>query len=341
MPSARPSALPTQPVTPAHAGAHRPTVATRAALALALALPLLAAKKPPPPPPLPPLTLSADAPVITALLDGQPLNLRVDPAATDQISLNASAARRLGLGNPGRLVEGKPADTGTLFIDVGKVRVREATTNGVLAIAGRPLLLTLASGDRDHIVGADGLINPALLPHDEVRLVRRAATPADSTHVLPASFDRNRGLLSETPVGKHRIDLVFTPMARETIATAAAAAFLVESQGGRYAGGPRETIVSHGVARPVRDIAFDRPFEIAGLRLATVAARLFDWSGKTSLPAEARPDDEIVATARFDGQRQWAKLAIGADHLDACASLVWQRLPATITLTCKTGGPAS
>lgn len=303
-------------------------------LLLALAAPAEAAKKPPPLPPLPPLELSADAPVITALLDGQPLTLRVDPAATDQISLNASAARRLGLGNPGRLVDGQPADTGTLFIDVGKVRVREATTDGVLAIAGRPVRVTLASGDRDHVSGADGLINPVLLPHDEVRFVRRAATPADRANVVRAEFDRNRGLLVETPVGKHRIDVVFTPYAAQTIATASAAAFLFETQGGRFTGAPRDTIISHGVTRPVRDIGFDRPFDVAGLRLTTIAARLFDWSGKTSLPAEARPDDEIVVAGRFDGQRQWAKLAIGADHLDACASMVWQRLASTLTLTC-------
>jgi hypothetical protein len=304
-----------------------------ALLALAAA-PALAAKKPPPPPPLPPLVLPADAPVVTVLLDGQPLTLRVDPAATDQISLNASAARRLGLFAPGRLVDGKPADTGTLFVDVGKVRLREATTNGVLDIADRPVRLTLASGDSDHVIGADGLINPAQLPHDEVRFVRRAATSADRTSVLAARFDRNRGLLSEVPVGRRRIDVVLTPVARETIATASAAAFLVESQGGRYAGGPRDTLVSHGVARPVRDITLDRPLDVAGLRLRTIAARLFDWSGKTSLPAEARPDDEIVVAGRFDGQRQWAKLAVGADHLDACASLVWQRLADTLTLTC-------
>jgi hypothetical protein len=337
MPSAPPDAspvTPAPPVTQAFAGAHRPRPATNARLLLLLTLPLLAAKKPPPPPPLPPLTLPADAPVITASLDGQPLTLRIDPAATTQISLNGSAARRLGLTNAGRLVDGEPAQTGTLFIDVGKVRLREVTTNGVLVIADRPLAMTLASGDRDHVTGADGLINPALLPHDEVRLVRRAATPADRSHVLPARFDRNRGLISETPVGKHRIDIIFTPVAGETIATAAAAAFLVESQGGRYAGPPRDALVAHGVARPVRDIALDRPFAVAGLRVARIAARLFDWSGKTSLPAEARPDDEIVATARFDGQRQWAKLAIGADHLDACASLVWQRPASTITLTC-------
>jgi hypothetical protein len=328
MPSGRHNVLRQPSVTPADAGAHRQT---HVLCALLLAVPLVAAKKPPPPPPL---TIPAAAPVITVSLDGQPLSLRVDPAATSQVSLNASAARRLGLGNPGRLVGSEPARTGTLFTDVGKVRLREATTNAILEIDGRPVEVTLASGDGDHVDGADGLINPALLPHDEVRIVGRAATPADSVTVLPAEFDSTRGLISKTLVGKRRIDVVITPLARETIATASAAAFIVESQGGHFSGPVGDKIVSHGVARPVRDIALDRPFDVAGLRLATVAARLFDWSGKTSLPAEARPDDEVVATARFDGQRQWAKLAIGNDHLVRCASIVWQRLPATITLTC-------
>lgn len=304
-----------------------------ALMALAAA-PVAAAKGPPPPPPLPPLVLPAGAPVVTALIGGQPLTLRVDPAATSQVSLNASAARRLDLGNPARLVNGEPADTGTMFVDVGKVRIREVTTTAIVEIAGRPLLLTLASGDSDYINGADGLINPVLLPHDEVRLVRRTETPADRSSVVSARFDRNRGLLVSTPVGKRRIDVVFTPVAAETIATASAAAFLFESQGGRFTGAPRDTIVSYGVARPVRDLGFDRPFDIAGLRLAGIAARLFDWSGKTSLPSDAPPEDEIVVAARFDGQPQWAKLVIGADHLDACATIFWQRLASTITLTC-------
>jgi hypothetical protein len=300
----------------------------------ALVLPVIAAKKPPPLPALPPLELPADAPVITAMIDGMPLVLRVDPATTNDVSINASAARRLDLGNRGRLVAGEPADFGRAAVDVGKVRVDEVTTDAILDIAGRPVRLRLAFGESDHVDGADGSINPVMLPHDEVRLVRRAATAADQVTVLPVEFSRSRGMLTETPVGRHRIDVIITPMARETIATSAAAAFLAEVHGGQLSGPVRDALITHGVIRPVRDVRFTQAVDLAGFRFTSIPARVFDWSGKTRLPSEPQPDDEIVATARFDGQRQWAKLAIGADKLTACASLVWRRLPSTLTLTC-------
>jgi hypothetical protein len=45
----------------------------------------------------------------------------------------------------------------------------------------------------------------------------------------------------------------------------------------------------------------------------------------------------MVVRAKFDAQRQWPKLAIGNDHLAACAEITWHRLPLAIELTCPAG----
>ncbi|MBC7519789.1 MAG: hypothetical protein H7268_01650 [Sandarakinorhabdus sp.] len=302
-------------------------------LVLLLAAPALAAK-PAPLPPLPPLVVDAAAPIVTITIDGVPLRLRVDPGGTRHVQINASAARRLGLGNSARLVAGKPADSGHSDTQIGMVSARESTGNAIGHYADRDLPLVLAWSDRDHVDGADGLIGPGFLPHDEIRLVRRAASAADRTTRLAMHWDDERGLLGTVPVGDHVIDVQISPAAAQTIATAAAAAWLVAAQGGHVDGPVRDAVIAQGVARPVRDIVLDRPVTIAGITLARVATRLFDWSGKTSLPADAAAGDEMVVRAKFDAQREWPKLAIGNDHLGACAEITWHRLPLAIELTC-------
>jgi hypothetical protein len=307
----------------------------RICLALLLAAtPASAAKKPPPLPPLPPLVLDAAAPIVTVTIDGQPLRLRVDSGTSRHVEINASAAKRLDLANPARLVGGRPVDLGRTATSVGKVTVRAVTSDELVGYQGRVLPLALAWSDRDPVTGADGQIGPWLLPHDSIRIVRRSVTATDRTTSLPMRLSSGRGLLSEVPVGRDSIDVLVSPGADETIATAAAASILAAPYGGELRGKPREAVIAQGVVRPVRDVVFARPVDIAGIRFTRVAARVFDWSGKTSIPdADIGPDEAVVA-GRAGAQSEWPKLAIGNDHLAACAEVAWTRVPPTIDLVC-------
>jgi predicted aspartyl protease len=298
---------------------------------LFIAAPALAAK---PLPPLPPLVLDAEAPIVTVTIDGQPLRLRVDPGTTRHVEVNASAARRLGLADPARLVGGKPVDQGSTTTSVGKVTIRAVTSGEILGYAGRELPLTLAWSDRDPVAGADGQIGPWMLPHDSIRIVRRPAMASDRTTHLPMQLNSARGLLGEQVVGGDRIDILINPGAADTIATAAAASSLAASHGGQLRGKPRDVVVALGAVRPVRDVVFARPVDIAGLRLTHVAARVFDWSGKTSIPDADIAADEAVVAGRAGAQREWGKLAIGNDQLGACAEIAWTAVPPAIDLIC-------
>ncbi len=300
---------------------------------LLFAAPALAAK-PPPPPPLPPLVLDATAPIVTMTIDGAPLRLRVDPGTTRHVEINASAARRLGLGNPARLVGGKPVDLGSTTTSVGKVTIRAVTSDEILSYAGRELPLTLAWSDRDPVAGVDGQIGPWMLPHDSIRFVRRPKAATDRITHLPMQLNSARGLLGEQGVGGDRIDILINPGAADTVATAAAASNLAASHGGQLRGKPRDVVVALGAVRPVRDVVFARPVDIAGFRLTQVAARVFDWSGKTSIPDADIATDEAVVAGRAGAQREWPKLAIGNDHLAACAEIVWTQVPPAIDLVC-------
>lgn len=298
------------------------------------ALLLAAQPVPPPPPPLPPLRLDAAAPIVTVSVNGAELRLRVDPGATGNVAINASAAARAGLADPQRLVAGKRVDLGRSLTQVGKVTVTETTSAEVLGYADRVLPLTLAWPGHDFVTGADGLINPRQLPHDEIRLVRRAVGVSDVVTRLAMRWDEGRGLCGEVGQGRGRIDVVIAPMTPETLATAAAASLLAAANAGRLSGPARDGLVSHGVKRPVRDVVFPGSVDIAGIRMTRVAARVFDWSGSSDIPDADLAAGEAVVGGRAGAQRQWAKLAIGADHLDSCAEIIWRRLPETIDLVC-------
>jgi hypothetical protein len=188
--------------------------------------------------------------------------------------------------------------------------------------------------DPDSIADADGVIGPWLLPHDSVRIVRRPVAASDRETVLPLRWNSGRGMLGRMAVGDDEVDIVITPVAATSIATAAAAAILAGSNGGQLKGPARDVPVAHGVVRPVRDVVFAKPVDAAGVRLPRVAARVFDWSGKTQIPdADLGPDEAVVA-GRAGAQSEWAKLALGNDHLANCAEIGWTRAPLAYVLVC-------
>ena len=305
----------------------------RFALAL-FAAPALAKKPPPAPPPLPPLVLDAAAPIVTVSIDGQPLRLRVDPGADRHVEINASAAQRLGLANPARLVGGKPVDLGHSTTQVGKVRTVEDSSGELLGYQGRIIPMTLAWPKADLFAGADGIINPRYLPHESIRIVRRAATAADATTILPMRWSSERGLLGTHPAAGKDIDIIIQPSAPVTLATAAAASLLARDHGGTLTGPARTLPIGHGVSRPVRDVVFARPVAVAGVPVKKVATRVFDWSGKTDIPDADLGPGEAVVKSSAGQQRQWAKLTLGADLLAACAEIGFMPEPLAITLVC-------
>jgi hypothetical protein len=86
----------------------------------------------------------------------------------------------------------------------------------------------------------------------------------------------------------------------------------------------------------VRSLVLDRPLAIAGVTVTTVDVRLFDWAGKAELPPDAEGDEAALVTGKRGRQRGWPILKLGRDALGSCASISWQRAPATFWLVCPT-----
>ncbi|WP_017668622.1 hypothetical protein [Sandarakinorhabdus sp. AAP62] len=301
-----------------------------AALLLA-ATPALAARKPrvPPPPPLPPLVLPAAAPVIDAQIAGQPVRLTVDWGGDPMVLVSPEAAARLQLASNSR-AGGQEVSRGRFRVSVGQTHVAVPFSRELLAIAGRSLtvpVLTPVAPPAGQAPGSDGVIGLPLLPHDEVQLVYRAATARDRlTGVNAGTSDRSSSLTFEWPLpGQPPIEVELHQLRPASVASVSAASRLAAAGDGKLTGAVRRVAIGFGVARPVRTLVLARPLPVAGIMLAKVDVRLFDWAGRADLPPDADDSEGAMVTASRGRQSGWPILKLGRDVLDGCASITWRR----------------
>ncbi len=298
---------------------------------LLAAAPTLAARKPktPPPPPLPPLVLAATAPVIETQIAGQTVRLTVDMGGDPMVVISPEAAARLQLASNTR-ADGKQVDRGRFRVSVGQTNVAVPFSREAFAIAGRTLIvrvLTPAAAPAGLAAGSDGVIGLPLLPHDEVRLVYRPATPRDRlTSVNAGTGGRSNSLMFEWPLpGQPPIDVELHQLRPASVASVAAASRLAGAGDGKLTGAVRRVAIGFGVARPVRTLVLAKPVAVAGIMLAKVDVRLFDWAGRADLPPDADDSEGAMVTASRGRQSGWPILKLGRDVLDGCASITWRR----------------
>lgn len=283
------------------------------------------------------LRLDAAAPFVDAVIAKRPVRLRVDLAGPRDVIVDLSTARRLGLASPKReLLELVGWDAGgTLDLRIGPVSLPGRWTGTGWTVDGirRDGRVLWFPHDQDD--GADGVIGPALLPYDEVVLVRRPRTALDRTVEVPVRSGRWRGIEAEHVAGGRRIEIGWSLERSSTLATAAAGRALADAGAGVMTGARARASVAFGVDRPVRTVRLARPLDVGGFRLDAFLIRVSDYAGEGQPPPDAElPPDEVHVEARGERQRAWSRLTIGSDLLAACAEIAWRRRPATMRLTC-------
>lgn len=94
--------------------------------------------------------------------------------------------------------------------------------------------------------------------------------------------------------------------------------------------------IAFGVERPVRMMALDRPLAIGALSLTRIGVRTGDWGNAAGIAEAGSADpDEIVVTAKGRKRDPFRdRLAIGADVLARCSSVIFDKPARQIRLTC-------
>jgi hypothetical protein len=270
--------------------------------------------------------------IVETVVRGQPLRLKVDPGAPWYVLLNGSTAKRLGL----------VGTRGATFA-VGPMRVKGKTRSEKLTFgtvqASRPVIWFKG----ESVKGADGVVNPANVPHDRVTLRFGAPSSAEKIIELPMRFDQERGLYYELSFGGQIILTRFTLQDELTTATGAAASVIAKRRNGIWQGDVFTYPVRYGIVRPVRRMVLGEPLSVNGLSLSKLAVRVSDDRGSYYLPEKYVPDpdieddeDDVVVTGKrgriYGAPHFW--LMIGRDSLSRCSSISYENRSKRLRLSC-------
>ncbi len=297
------------------------------------------------------VTAIRDVPVggmIAATIDGKPVTLRVDPAAPGLVFVTTAVAERLAL-KGGALGLGYSVG-GQGAMQATTVRPMTFGTNAVKRRIGFPSRKHETKGKaadprwvgRPYADVGDGTIGPASLPEPVVRILLNAPRAGERTVALPmvdggGPLGKLSGTFAQITIGGQPIRVRFDPYHPRTTVTANAATLIAQAQRGTLAGLTAPVEIAFGIARPVRMMTLATPLLVGPLALSSLGVRTTDVGNAAAIPdADAPPPDpdEIVVVAKGKRDANRDRLTIGADLLDRCSAIVFDKPAKQIRLTC-------
>lgn len=269
--------------------------------------------------------------IIAGTVNGTSGRIRIDPNAPSLPLLSQDFAERAGL----------RAGFIGLGYSVGPQQVHGRSAVGRIDLGGGAFKRRMGWTPIVYASGIDGVVGPAGVSEPVVRFVLRPAQAGE--RVVALTLEKEGGLFggwgasfASVDVGGSPVQIRFSPHQRRTLATAGAGARLAEVLGGRLEGAPSSEEIAFGIARPVRTLALARPLKVGPLSITRLGVRVADQGSVAMVPdAEAPPPDpdEVVVVGK--GKRHRHRIAIGADLLSACSSIVFDKPAKQIRLACR------
>lgn len=278
----------------------------------------------------PELVVSGDG-IVPFTLNGVAGRIRIEPAVPSLPILATPFAAGARL-EPGPFAFG-------YMVGPEQVDGRTAVTRIAVGEGGEERRRRVGWTARPYFEGADGVIGPGGLPQRVIRFQLRPSLPGERTMSLPLADEG--GLFggwghsyAVIEVGGAPIRIRFDPHHPRTLATAGAGVRLAQAFDGRVAGEAEAVTIAFGIARPVRTLRLGSPLAIGPLTVTELGVRTSDFGNAAAIREEGGDPDEIVVTAgrRRDPDRD--RIAIGADYLVRCSSIVFDKGARQIRLTC-------
>ena len=263
---------------------------------------------------------------ILAAINGHPVRLLVDPAASGDLVINPDAAKRAKLSPSNMPITGY----------IGPVQVRGSWKKANLKVGSSRTPAVVTWYERPVTQLADGIVSPGALPFDEVHLLLGPARPTSSKVSVPVRFSIDFGLAEVQPVPKSELLVRYSLSSPDTIATAAAGAVLARRFGGSWAGDVSSARMKLGISRPVRSLALAAPWRAGPFQISQFLVRTRDWRGTQALPSETDddPGDIIVTGKSANRQRPFYEFVVGQDRLGSCSSIIYSKRRETLEFVC-------
>ncbi|MBN8500336.1 MAG: hypothetical protein J0M19_04190, partial [Sphingomonadales bacterium] len=192
--------------------------------------------------------------------------------------------------------------------------------------------------DRQIVAGVDGIAGPNALPWSRLTFTTGSKAEGEQEIDLPLEVAGPfgwRGSITKLKLGDQEINVWFSLMLPQSLATAGLGAELARTNGGAMTGAAHSTVIRFGIERPVRTMHLSTPLLIGGRPLSELGVRMADFGDASGIPeAGAKSDpDEIVVTAEKKGKRDYS-LLLGRDFLTGCSSITYDFPAKLIRLSC-------
>lgn len=274
---------------------------------------------------------------VPARVNDVPLRLRIDPGALGMIFVGPEVAARAKL--KGGLLGVR------LRYAVGFQRVEGMTGAASIALDdGRTKRRRVGWTPLPYAAGVDAVIGPAGLDEPVVRFDLRNVRPGERTVAMPMApngglFANWDGLYAMLSLGGVPVRVRFAPYQQVSTVTAITAQRLAKEYGGGLQGASGPVVIAFGFDRPVRQMVLARPWIVGPLSLPAVGVRVAEPGMAVALPEAdapaAEPDpDEVVVTAQSGKKPRAGLLVLGADQLERCSSIVFDKPAKVVRLTC-------
>ncbi|WP_326523312.1 hypothetical protein [Sphingomonas sp.] len=269
--------------------------------------------------------------IVPATVAGLPAQLLVDPGAPSLVMVSGEMAKRAQL---------RPGPFAMAWL-IGPVRVPGRTAVVRVDLGSGVEKKRIGWTERPYITGVDGAVGPGGLKDDVVRFVLRAAVPGEREHALPlvdggGVFGGAVGLFAQVEIDGAPVRIRFDLRRRDTMTSAGTALTLARANAGTLAEARRPAEIAFGVERPVRRMTLGRPLAIGPLSLTQIDVRTTDFGNADGIAGEGTAPDpeEVVVTAKGQRDRSRDRITVGADALERCSSITFDKRTKLVRLRC-------
>ncbi|WP_322965268.1 hypothetical protein [Sphingomonas fuzhouensis] len=255
----------------------------------------------------------------------------IDPGAPGMPIITKSFAEAAGM-KPGIF---------SIVIGVGSTKIPGKTAIAEICLGDTaPYKRRVAFTEPRFAPGADGVFGPASLPDPVIRFQLHAVRPGEHTVILPMAGGGMFGDWSARSVvitvEGEPMQILFSPRSARTTTNAGGAVRLARAYNGQLTGAITKQEIAFGVTRPLRTLALKTPIAIGPFAMSQLGVRTTDFgSTATIADADAPGDpDEVVVTGKgkHNPKKDW--LSIGADQLNRCSSIVFDKPAKQVRLSC-------
>jgi hypothetical protein len=232
---------------------------------------------------------------------------------------------------------------------VGPVRVLGFIMPSMVGLGGRIENSYVSWYRESSYEFGDGLAGPYALPAQNIRYTLADPQLGEVTQAFPLLSKWRWWLASTSQVinGKTVI-FAFAPQFDRTTVSAAVGALLAESHEGHFTTERLTVAISHGVARPARELKLNRPLVFGSFRISSLLVRSTDYGDTSNIPRASdlknsdNSGDEEESTITVTGSsvkthgRKIYLVYVGKDVINTCSSITYKKPTKIIELSCLT-----